>query len=148
MRRWGAALLLAGTLLSAEGFQLTTLEKLFEALKKTDLPAAEDYDLYDPFQYTPPPKPPKPEPPVAEHEAQKLPVLQAIINHSAFMDGRWVRVGDRLGVFKVVAVGPKGVQLLEEHRLHFIAFGKARPLIRVTSKGSAEANATGKGARQ
>jgi len=40
--------------------------------------------------------------------------LHAILNHAAFINSKWYKKGDKLGVYKVVYIGKKSVDLTSE----------------------------------
>jgi len=40
--------------------------------------------------------------------------LHAILNHAAFINGKWYKRGDKLGVYQIVYIGKKSVDLTSE----------------------------------
>ena len=83
--------------------------KILNKATRVHTPKYPDYKIYDPFQKTAPaikrakeikitPTPP-------------LPKLKAIINSSAYINGKWRRVGEDINGYKVVSIGDEWVVL-------------------------------------
>ncbi len=84
------------------------LEK-FDRLEALQIPASVGYRIYDPF---------KAAAPMVKKGVHRraparraLPAVTAVMNDRAFVGGRWVRVGDRLGGYTVAKIGSGGVVL-------------------------------------
>ena len=95
------------------GYTPESILKAFEKVSRIELAPQPDYPVYDPFERV--------EPviakakPVAPKPAPTLPRLAAIVNGKAFLDGRWVAVGDDLGPFRVLKITDDLVLLREEN---------------------------------
>ena len=44
-------------------------------------------------------------------QPEKVYTLMAILNHRAFIDGKWYRVGSKLGIYTIKAIGDRSVIL-------------------------------------
>jgi len=86
--------------------------------------------MYDPFAKASQPKTPSgssllPPPPM-----QPAPVLvTAVMNHKAFINGRWYRVGERVNNRLITHIQPNFVGFQEGDRLTLIAVGSSRHVL-------------------
>ncbi|WP_457597960.1 hypothetical protein [Hydrogenimonas sp.] len=103
-----ALLLLSGALFGSDS-GIEAIVKKFESLEAFRIPAAVEYRIYDPFKRAAPRIKTG-----ATHRhirRQALPKVTAIMNDRAFMEGRWVRAGERVGGYRVLEIRKGGVLL-------------------------------------
>jgi len=61
--------------------------------------------------------------------------LEAIINDSAFVNGQWVKIGEKIGKFKLVDVTDKSIYLKDGNRSKFIFLKQENSKIKITIGG-------------
>ncbi len=117
------------TLLAAAPVDVASIAKKFEKLGEWQLPQTPDYTIYDPFR--------RAEPLIRQAKAVKRkpkPItlrITAIMNDRAFVNGRWVRSGDRIGEYKVVGIRSRGIVLKAHNRTLFLPMREKKRLLKV-----------------
>ncbi len=116
-------LLLSGTLLGS-GTSIAPIVEKFENLETFRIPAAVAYRVYDPFRRAAP----RIKTAQTRHHTLRrtLPKLTAIMNDRAYMAGRWVRVGDRIGEYTVLEIRKGGVWLKRGGARRFLPLAQKR----------------------
>jgi hypothetical protein len=103
-----------------------------DRLAQARIPADVPFEVYDPFKRV---KPLIQKARVIKQLAPPAPMPRpsAILDHKAFMAGRWVHAGQRVGRFTVTRVTQRGVWLREgDKKLLFSPLGgKRRQLLKV-----------------
>ncbi|WP_457595932.1 hypothetical protein [Hydrogenimonas sp.] len=107
------------------------IARKLERLGAWRMPPEPGYALYDPFRRAEPlvkeakkrlPPPARPRPALA---------VTAIFDGRAFVGGRWVAPGDRVGPYRVVAVREEGIVVREGRRQLYVPLRKGRQLLQV-----------------
>ncbi len=106
--------------LLAESAQITTIKKRLQQISTIKISDESTDDLYDPFGEVKR----EAKPITQQISAQKIPTLGGIINHQAFLNGRWVKAGDRVGNYKVLSVGGKSVRVSNGRKVYVISLSK------------------------
>jgi len=108
------------------------VESIAEKLEKVGawrLPVTPDYVIYDPFK--------RAEPLIKQAKAANFepqtPALRvtAVMNERAFVNGRWVKRGDRIGPYRIVSVRSDGVVAKEGGRTLFLPLKRKRKLLHI-----------------
>lgn len=107
--------------LLAETAQVTTIKKRLLQISSIKISDESTDDLYDPFGEV---KREEVKPVAQRISTQKIPTLGGIINHQAFLNGRWVKAGDRVGNYKVLSVGGKRVRVSNGRKVYVISLSK------------------------
>ena len=88
-------------------------------------PKYPDYEIYDPFQYATPAIKKAKEVKIAP--TPPLPKLKAIINSSAYIDGKWRVVGEDINGYRVLHIGIESVVLgLGDRNITIYVTGKTK----------------------
>ena len=61
--------------------------------------------------------------------------LHAILNHAAFINGKWYKQGDKLGLYRVVYIGKKSVDLTSEFAKKTLHMKKRKNKLMNLNKG-------------
>ena len=129
MRRIGVLLLLGSIPLLAREADLQAILRIFKEVGAMDLSPKPAYKIYDPFVRTQPLLV-KAKPVEAKPRAP-LPKLYAIMNDRAYLDGRWVSPGDRVGPFRVLAIRDDGVEIERDGEKHFLTMSLSDRLMKL-----------------
>ena len=88
------------TLLAEDGED--EILKILNKASRYKTPKYPQYDIYDPFQKATPALKKAKE--IKIKSAPPIPTLKAIINNSAYIDGKWRKLGDDINGYKVVKI--------------------------------------------
>ena len=107
-----------------------SIAKKLEKVGMWELPATPGYVIYDPFR--------RAEPLIKRAKKStrtppQAPVVRvsAVMNDRAFVNGRWVARGDRIGPYRIVAVRAGGVVMKEGGRTLFIPVRHEKKLLKI-----------------
>ncbi len=106
-----------------------SIAKKLEKVGRWRLPETPDYVIYDPFR--------RAEPLIKQAKKRtytsQAPVVRvsAVMNERAFVNGRWVARGDRIGPYRIVAVRAGGVVMKEGGRTLFIPLRLEKKLLKI-----------------
>lgn len=130
MRRW--LLLLVPFALSLPSIADDTVAQIvskFEQVQAMKLPQRPDFTIYDPFV--------RAEPIVKGRVAVRRKPrntslrLEAVLNDRAFINGRWMRAGMRLGGWRIVSIRPEGVTLRQGGRRLLLPLVSRKRLLKI-----------------
>jgi hypothetical protein len=113
----------------AGGVDVHAIVGKFEEVEKWRLSPDPGYRIYDPFK--------RAEPMARTPKAKRAPSgeepmrVDAILDGRAFVRGRWVGPGDRVGSYRVVAVREGGIVVKEGKRSRFIPLKRSRRLLKI-----------------
>ena len=116
-------------LLGAESVDVKGIAEKLERIGRERLSPLPKYDIYDPFRRAeilvrrkaPPLRRP----------AAPRPRVTAVFNERAFVAGRWVKAGDRIGRYRVAAVRSDGVVLHRKGHTLFLPLIKPKKLLHI-----------------
>jgi hypothetical protein len=123
---------IASIALHAVGLDLELIERKFEKVRSWRLSTEPDYPIYDPFKRAEPlleeVKKAKPKP--------QRPTLRVvtIFNGKAFVNGRWVEAGDRIGYYRVLAVREGGIVVRIGEKTRFVPLVRSKLILKVKDK--------------
>lgn len=106
----------------------TILEK-FDRLEAMQIPASVGYRIYDPFKRAAPLVKK-----AAVHRpsaTRVLPRVSALMNDRAFIGGRWVRVGESVGGYKIAAIKSGGVVLKKGQVTRLLPFSGKKKILQI-----------------
>lgn len=131
MRRW-VMLAVAVIPLAAEvdRQKVSQIVEKMEALQRVSISPDIDFKLYDPFRRVAP-LIEKAQPVKKTKLPRPVPKLTAVMNDRALIDGRWVRVGDRVGGYRLVALSSAGVWIAKGDKRRFLPLLKRHGLLKI-----------------
>ncbi|WP_456452897.1 hypothetical protein [Hydrogenimonas sp.] len=124
---WLLALGAAGAL--AGSVDVHAIAKKFEQVGAWRLDPEPGYRIYDPFKRAEPlvkkakRRVPQPKPAALR--------VEALMNGKAFVNGRWVEAGERVGPYRVVAVRGEGILVKEGKRTLFVPLARRKALLKI-----------------
>jgi hypothetical protein len=62
--------------------------------------------------------------------------LQAILNHAAFINGKWYKRGDKLGLYRIIYIGKESVSLASELERKTLSIKKRKNKFIKLNKGT------------
>ena len=104
-----------------------------EALQRVTISPRIDFKLYDPFRRAAP-LIEKAKPVKRIVIPVRIPKLMAVMNDRALIDGRWLRVGERIGGYRLAAVSSSGVWLVKGRVRRFLPIAKGRSLLKIKDR--------------
>lgn len=135
MRRWIWMALAAALPLWADqtAEEVKQIVAKMEALQRVTISPEADFKLYDPFRRAAP-LIEKAKPVKKIKIPVRIPRLMAVMNDRALIDGRWLRVGDRIGGYRLIAVSSSGAWLSKRGMRRFLPIKKRRSLLKVKDR--------------
>ncbi len=115
--------------MSAFAGEAEDILKKFDALESIHIPSAVEYRVYDPFKRAAP-MVKKSGRGLAAHRPVPIRVT-AVMNDRAFVNGRWVRTGERIGRYKIARIGGGGVVLKRGNTTRFVPLGKRKRILKI-----------------
>jgi len=103
--------------------------KKLERVESVQIPAKVGYRIYDPFKSVAPLVKKS-----VRHRSfmrRSLPKVTAVMNDRAFIGGRWVRVGERIGGYTVAKVGSDGVVLKKGRTTRLLPLSGKKRILKV-----------------
>ena len=124
-----AIALLASALWGAEAVDVKAIAQKLQRIGERPLPPVPGYEIYDPFRRAE--KLMRRKTPPLRRPAAPRPKVTAVLNDRAFVAGRWVKPGDRVGLYRVAAVRPDGVLLRRKGRTLFLPLARPKNLLHI-----------------
>ncbi|WP_201352410.1 hypothetical protein [Hydrogenimonas urashimensis] len=130
-----AALLFASalSLCAASGIDVGTIVKKFEKVGAWRLPPTPDYEVYDPFKRAEPLM--KKSGPRVPPKVRRTTIrVTAVMNDKAFVNGRWVGKGSRVGSYRIIDVRADGIVVKEGNKRLLLPLKRERKLLQIKDK--------------
>lgn len=129
MKRVFVFTLLSTAALWGSAIDVESIAEKLEKVGRWRLPETPDYVIYDPFR--------RAEPLIKRAKKRtytpQAPVVRvsAVMNERAFVNGRWVTRGDRVGPYRIVAVRADGVVMKHGKRTLFVPLVHEKKLLKI-----------------
>ena len=125
--------LIAATALNASQPDVQKIGEKIDALKALDSSPKMAYRVYDPFKQAKPLLLEKSKKEVPKTEQQTL-RLDAIMNDKAFINGKWLKEGDRILGSKIIRIKPYSILVRTGGKSRLIPLAKGRTLVTTKDK--------------